>query len=315
MRNTDARCRYTGAWLLLAIGTWFSTVAYAGQGVWTTGGPVDSGWISALAINPATPSTLYAAAVDAIFKSTDSGGTWAILAPTSGFYYYYSALAVDPSTPATLYAGRLTGALNEFGLLKSIDSGGTWTVASTGLTNPSVRWSTSVRALAINPATPSTLYAGGPGGVFRSTDSAGTWAAANTGLTSMDVLTLAINPATPSTLYAGGVGGVFKSTDSGGTWAAAYAGFPGFYVAALAINPVTPATLYAGTLVAASSGPKTPVEPGPLPTRDSRAWKFRPWPSMPQALPRSTPGQPAAASSSPATPATHGPQSTRACRT
>ncbi len=40
-----------------------------------------------------------------------------------------------------------------------------------------------IRALAIDPATPSTLYAGtGYGGVFKSTDGGENWEAVNTGL-------------------------------------------------------------------------------------------------------------------------------------
>jgi len=63
-----------------------------------------------------------------------------------------------------------------------------------------------VFALAINPATPSTLYAGTyGGGVFQSTNSGGSWSAVNTGLSgdALSVHALAIDPATPSTLYAG----------------------------------------------------------------------------------------------------------------
>ena len=63
---------------------------------------------------------------------------------------------------------------------------------------------TDVYALAIDPATPSTLYAGtGGGGVFKSTNGGGTWGAVNTGLTDTVVFALAIDPATPGTLYAG----------------------------------------------------------------------------------------------------------------
>jgi hypothetical protein len=62
--------------------------------------------------------------------------------------------------------------------------------------------------LAIDPATPATLYAGTSGdGVFKSTNGGGNWTAANTGLTNTDVNTLAIDPATPTTLYAGTHGG------------------------------------------------------------------------------------------------------------
>lgn len=39
MRHTASPLRYTGTCLLLAIGTSFSTIAHAGQGVWTGGGP------------------------------------------------------------------------------------------------------------------------------------------------------------------------------------------------------------------------------------------------------------------------------------
>ena len=77
MRVRDARLRYTGAWLLPAIGLLFSTVAYAGAGVWTSGKPY-GGEIRALAINPASPGTVYAGTYEGgVFKSTDSGGTWA----------------------------------------------------------------------------------------------------------------------------------------------------------------------------------------------------------------------------------------------
>ena len=104
-----------------------------------------------------------------------------------------------------------------------------------------------IGALAIDPTTPATLYAGTyGGGVFKSTNSGGNWAAAMTGLSNLPVGALAINPTTPSTLYAGvRYGGVFKSTDSGGSWAAVNTGLTNLTVVALAINPTPPAMLYA----------------------------------------------------------------------
>ena len=77
----------------------------------------------------------------------------------------------------------------------------TWAAANTGLTN------LSVNALAIDPTTPATLYAGTNGGVFRSTDSGGTWAAFNTGLPNLPVNALALDPTGATTLYAGLEGG------------------------------------------------------------------------------------------------------------
>ena len=91
-----------------------------------------------------------------------------------------------------------------------------------------------IRALAINPAAPSTLYAGTNvagtgGGVFKSTNGGASWSAVNSGLTETKVWALAINPTTTSTLYvATNYGGVFKSTNAGASWSAANTGIPQF---------------------------------------------------------------------------------------
>ena len=111
-----------------------------------------------------------------------------------------------------------------------------------------------IYALAIDPTTPSTLYAGTDGGVFKSTNSGGNWSAVNTGLTSITVLSLALDPATPTTLYAGTNGGMFKSTNSGGNWGEINpAGFTRPLVFSLALDPQTPTTLYAGHISAVCS--------------------------------------------------------------
>ena len=117
------------------------------------------GDIHALALDPTTPTTLYAGtAYDGVFKSTDGGESWSP-ASTGLTSTYVQALALDPTTPGTLYAGTAYE-----GVFKSTDGGGSWSAASTGLTNP------YVFALALDPATPVTLYAGtAEGGVFRTT--------------------------------------------------------------------------------------------------------------------------------------------------
>jgi photosystem II stability/assembly factor-like uncharacterized protein len=80
------------------------------------------------------------------------------------------------------------------------DDGAHW--SAIGLTNP------RVRALAIDPVTPTTLYAGTDGGgVFKSANGGATWSTVNTDLTNTNVRALAIHPTTPTTLYAGTDGG------------------------------------------------------------------------------------------------------------
>jgi hypothetical protein len=61
----------------------------------------------------------------------------------------------------------------------------------------------TISALAIDPATPTTLYAGTIGGAFKSTNGGDSWTAINNGLAPIPVLALAIDPATPTSLYAG----------------------------------------------------------------------------------------------------------------
>lgn len=113
-----------------------------------------------------------------------------------------------------------------------------------------------VNTLAIDPATPTTLYAGTQGsGVFKTTDGGASWSAINNGLTNLLVFALAIDPATPTTLYAGtfavGGGGVFKSTDGGASWSLLNTGVFGRDRRALAIDPGTPTTIYAGAILPA----------------------------------------------------------------
>jgi uncharacterized repeat protein (TIGR01451 family) len=87
-------------------------------------------------------------------------------------------------------------------VFKSTDGGATWSASYTGLAN------TDVIALAIDPQTPTTLYAGTNGaGVFKSTDGGTNWSDMNIGLTNPDVYALAIDPQTPTALYAGTRGG------------------------------------------------------------------------------------------------------------
>jgi len=233
--------------------------AQAGINVWTSNG-LAGVYVRSLAIDPSTPSTLYAgtghwfgdgSAIGEVYKSTDGGSTWS--AANTGLRSPVTALAIDPTTPSTLYAGTYDSVGSPGSVLKSTDGGSTWGAFNTGLPTSDL----SVAALAIDPTTPSTLYAVTYSyGVFKSTDGGSTWGAVNTGLPTTDlfVAALAIDPTTPDTLYAGVASdanpGVYKSTDGGNTWGALNMGglFGGsFWVFALAIDPTSPGTVYAGT--------------------------------------------------------------------
>lgn len=208
--------------------------------------------VLALAIDPATPSTLYAttAAVNTgwgdgglVFRSTDGGITWsAVVAYCNwgrasgdfGANPFPAAIAIDPTKPRTLYTSGC----------KSTDGGDTWQVQPFGICS----------AVAIDPLMPDTLYGGCDGGLFyeagvsKSTDGGLNWSDDDTGLgANNSVLALALDLSMPTTLYAGTKGGVFKTTDGGGSWRPVNTGVGGPMVYALAIDPTISSTLYAGT--------------------------------------------------------------------
>jgi photosystem II stability/assembly factor-like uncharacterized protein len=195
-----------------------------------------------LAIDPLTPETLYAVISGSVSKSTDGGSTWFAVGPPLTQYDSVCALAIDPQTPTTLYAGSCRS-----GAFKSTDGGSNWSAVDFGLRQRGwpggFREPPSVSLLAIDPRTPSTLYAGFFNrGIFKSTDAGGTWRAV--GPTLARVRVLAVDAETPTTLYVGThYGGAFKSTDGGSTWGAISPS--GMSVSHLAIHPLTPTTLYA----------------------------------------------------------------------
>ena len=145
-------------------------------------------------------------------------------------------LTIDPIVPTIAFAGT-TGS----GVLKTTDGGASWAPANAGLAT------TNVLALAIDAATPSTLYAGTDAGVFKSTDGGQSWAAANGGMDgapSIVVNALAIDPSSPTTLYAGTSAGVFKTTNGAASWTSINTGLSGLAARVITIDPTAPSTVY-----------------------------------------------------------------------
>ncbi len=197
---------------------------------WVRSGPeVDFGGVYALAVDPETPTTVYAGA-NGFFKSTDGGGSWTSFAnELEGLTV--KALAIDPRAPSTLLAGTGNG------VFRSTDGGMTWIASNAGLPNPPFD---AINVLAIDPRHPDIVYAGGHQGVFRSTDGGVTWDPRE-GLG--ETLALAIDPEISTTIYAAGRIGVWRSRDSGGTWTQ----LDDRWVFALAIDPADASRLYAGS--------------------------------------------------------------------
>ena len=114
--------------------------------------------LRAVAIDPATPSTVYAVG-DGILKSSDAGANWTSVRTGGDF----ACVAIAPSSPSTLYAGGFEG------MYKTTDGGATWTFVLVPAPESSV-------AVAIHPTMPDVVYAGvEDGGVFKTVDGGMTW--------------------------------------------------------------------------------------------------------------------------------------------
>jgi len=111
-----------------------------------------------LAIDPQTPTTLYAAS-GRVFKTTDGGRSWRAANFALADGEFAAALAIDPRTPSTLYAATSSGDITVIagGIFRSVDAGATWRPFNQGL-RPR-----DVNALAI-ASTGNPLYAGTRGG-------------------------------------------------------------------------------------------------------------------------------------------------------
>jgi photosystem II stability/assembly factor-like uncharacterized protein len=197
-----------------------------------SGLPSKYAFVTSLAIDPTTPTTLYAGTdasypdgVYGVYKSTDGGESWKAVnfgLPSSA---NIASLAINSKTPTTLYAAGSyqDSNWNNCALLYMSTNGGTsWTEVNSGIPSSA----TNADSLAINPRTPTTLYAVTSyndsegnfvsGGVYMSNNGGTNWTEVNSGLpSSAGVTCLAINPKTPATIYAGTDSGVYETTNGG----------------------------------------------------------------------------------------------------
>jgi len=183
--------------------------------------PVCSQSISALAVDPQKPSTLFATTTDCndqggdLFKSTDGGMTWQkTILRVFTYYAAQNVIDIDPQNPNRMYVG--TG----YGIATSTDGGESWSQVNF-LGNSGLEDQFLVTSLAIDRQNPSTLYAAGYAwpnsasplplpGIFKSVDGGISWMPFSDGLNGLYLRSLALTPSGPRILYAGTSGGVFE---------------------------------------------------------------------------------------------------------
>lgn len=219
-----------------------------------------SGRVTAIAIDPTAPDTVYlGTAQGGVWKSTNNGTTWA---PKTDHEVSLAvgALALDPNSPQIVYVGTGEGnfSLDSYyglGILKSTDGGATWTNLASTLFRGN-----RFRRLIVDPTsgTPATrLFAATLYGLYRSTDGGTSWTKLSSGLPANAMATDAALDAASSTLYvAFWNAGVYKSTNANAgtpTFTKLTAGLPvatapspnGVTRIALALAPSNPQTVFA----------------------------------------------------------------------
>jgi len=233
-----------------AVGLLKSVDAGAGWVTLRPGLPARFSSAYALATNPASSSIIFAGTDNGIYKSGDGGFNW----KTSNYLQAASiySLAVSPRNSAAIYAADLEfpdlDYMNpESKVYATRDDGATWSQVGS---LPGI----SQGALAIDPARPSTLYAGTYQGFYKSVDAGATWNVASSDLglahhpgANIVVTAVAIDPDNSGTLYAGTSDqGIFRSVDGGTRWAPFNTGLTNLSISTLSIDR-TGTRLHAGT--------------------------------------------------------------------
>jgi hypothetical protein len=189
-----------------------------------------------IAVDPASPETVYAATSVGVYKSTDGGNNW--IASNTGLTDEVRKIAIDPVNPSTLYATP-----NGNGVCRSTDGGKTW--APTPTRFPS---GNTIMSLVTSAGPPSTLYVvAGAAGIFKTADGGVTWAQVDNLYESVTLI--AVDPITPTTLYVVTPNGLRKSEDGGATWTGPIPGVGYFesMIQTILIDPVSSSTIYAAT--------------------------------------------------------------------
>lgn len=173
--------------------------------------PAD-GSITALAVHPQDPQTVYAGTARGLYVTRDGASTWEYVNGVDGVASSAARgnpdmeqmpapsiadVLFDPTDPEMLYVASRPGAI-----LRSQDGGATWEQAAAGL-DPNE----PVNDLLADPNRPGVFYAGSSlSGVFVSTDGGDTWQAIIEGLERKDVSVLALSQ-DGTVLYAGTASG------------------------------------------------------------------------------------------------------------
>ena len=199
------------------------------------------GGVEALRTDLRRSRALWATGGEGLHHTVNGGASWQAVPLPKEKFLFIRDLAVDPHTPVDLWLAGSESRRLVTRLYRSADGGQTWVRRDSGLGG------TSVESIALDPASPNTLYAATDTGLYRSTDAGATWVRLQG--VGGPVSRILVVPTSPATLWAvvGTRREVRRSRDGGATWEWARRGLDGAPVLALAVDPADPDRVYAGT--------------------------------------------------------------------
>ncbi len=207
-----------------------------------------------IAVDPAAPGRVFAAARSGLFLSGNGGDDWVGRSTPPAASLEWNTIAVDPANSRHLLTSNNWNSV----ILSSADDGQTWVPVS-AKAGANQGW----RVLVFAPSDPQRVYAGlsayfsagvfddrmPAAGIHVSRNGGASWTAANDA-TSADanVIGMAVSPTDPGVAFAAtGNHGVLKTIDSGDHWINANEGLPVAPVAlSIAIDPTDPDRLLVG---------------------------------------------------------------------
>jgi photosystem II stability/assembly factor-like uncharacterized protein len=196
----------------VALGVFCSGASAAAPNTWRALGP-SAAQVLALAASPDSPGTLYGATEDGVWKSTNSGDSWA---PTgAGPTALAQSMAADPGN-----GDRVVAAATSCKVWASSNGGSTWGQAVTafagaGSCTPHLSW------------TSAGLFALARGTLYQSNDGGLHWSSVGSPPGGSDATALLVLPTAPATIYVPTeLGTVQRSANGGTSWADRSSGLP-----------------------------------------------------------------------------------------
>jgi photosystem II stability/assembly factor-like uncharacterized protein len=271
---------FVGAWKLgqPGGGLW---VSHDGGKSWNETPGLLGQSIRSFAQAPSDAKILFAGTLEGVFRSSDSGASWALISPPgSREIHEIESLAVDPENPDIVYAGTWhlpwktsdggqnwksikEGVIEDSDVFSIIvDAGNPKTIylsacsgiyksANAGALFKKIEGIPSTarrtRVLMQDPQNHDTVYAGTTEGLYKTVDGGRHFAR----MTAPDVIVndVYVDPRDSShVLLATDRGGVLASTDAGSTFQSSNSGFSERKLGALLVDPQNPQQIFAGIL-------------------------------------------------------------------